>query len=81
MPNQPTDPARSLATQPYRASRTAQLTARRLRDEPIAPHPPTAQIRVYEADGRETTIHLLTDVLGPRALALLAALDRKGGRQ
>lgn len=72
------DSSRSASTQPYRTTRAAQQAARRLADEPTTPHPPTTQIRVYEADGRTTTIRPLADVLSPKTRATLAAL--KGGR-
>lgn len=54
----PLDVTRSAATQPYRTTRAAQMVAR--------------SIRVYERNGRTTTIRPIVDVLSPRALALLA---------
>ena len=62
----------------YRTTDAAQRVARRLHDEPITPQPPTAQIRVYETDGRTVTIQPLADALYPRTRATLHAL--KGGR-
>jgi len=58
------DRARSAATQPYRTTRAAQLTARRL--------------TVDTADGR-LTLRPLQDVLSPRTRALLAALAGRNG--
>jgi hypothetical protein len=71
------DHSRSSSTQPYRATRRAQSLARRLRDEPVTPHPPTTQIRVYEADGRSATIQPLADVLSPITKTMIATLAQR----
>jgi len=60
------DPSRSLATQLYRATKAAQLAARRRRIN----------------DGESTVpLRPLASVLSPHTLAMLAAIAKKGGRQ
>lgn len=77
MPNQNRRP---LSTQRHRATETAQFAARRLRDDPITPHPPTVQIRVYAEDGRTATLHPVADILSPRTRRTLAALMNEARR-
>lgn len=74
------DQSKSASTQPYRTTRAAQQTARRLADEPITPHPPTTQIRIYEADGRTATLRPVAEILSPRTRATLAAIQKDGNR-
>lgn len=50
-------------------------------DETIQPHPPTTQIRVYQADGRTATLRSLAEVLSPKTRATLAAIDSNRGRR
>ncbi len=57
------DPSRSLATQPYRATKAAQLAARRRRIN----------------DGESTvSLRPLTELLSAETLATLAALEKDG---
>lgn len=74
------DRTRTASTQPYRTTTAAHQTARRLDAEPITPHPPTAQVRVYTNDGKTATLYPLADVLSTRTRATLAAIE-KGGRR
>lgn len=77
MPQQ-NDHTRTASAQPYRTTKAAQRIARQL--DAGQPHPPTTQIRVYEADGRTSTVRPLADVVSSRTRATLAAIE-KGGRQ
>jgi len=72
------DFTRTTSAQPYRTTKAAQRIARQF--DAGQPHPPTTQIRVYEANGRTSTLRPLADILSPRTRATLAAIE-KGGRQ